>query len=497
MEVESQSGVSSFDLLEKCPPNGSYSKVPSSGCECDEATIKMSKNDEDDEDESAETAAKKLQKVYRSYRTRRMLADSAFVAEELWWQAIDYARLNHSTISFFDYSKRESPLSRWNRVVQNASKVGKGLSKDEKAQKLAFQHWIEAIDPRHRYGHNLHMYYEEWCKTDAGQPFFFWLDLGDGKEVDLKGCPRSKLRQQCIKYLGPQEREHYEYDVEDGKIVQRQTGNLLDTTKGSPKAKWIFVMSTSKRLYAGEKMKGIFHHSSFLAGGATLAAGRLVVEDGVLKSVSPYSGHYRPTDDSFHGFLMFLEENGVNLDEVKLKKANEDYENYDDGMSKFGGSASNSDIHISDEESLTKNDKRQVPIDKSSLQISLPNGGFEDLFTTESQAVIHYKRTLSGALQSPKPEVSKTAILKRINSKKAAKSYQLGNQLSAKWSTGVGPRIGCVADYPIELRLQAFELTNLSPRRHYQALETLGRTSFLVSPTKSPSADLNNIDVPL
>ncbi|KAG9156431.1 hypothetical protein Leryth_025775 [Lithospermum erythrorhizon] len=323
------------------------------------------------------------------------------------------------------------------------------------------------------------------------------LDLGDGKEVDLKGCPRSKLRQQCIKYLGPQEREHYEYDVEDGKIVQRQTGNLLDTTKGLPKAKWIFVMSTSKRLYAGEKMKGIFHHSSFLAGGATLAAGRLVVEDGVLKSVSPYSGHYRPTDDSFHGFLMFLEENGVNLDEVKLKKANEDYENYDDGMSKFGGSASNSDIHISDEESLTKKDKRQVPIDKSSLQISLPNGGFEDLFTTESQAVIHYKRTLSGALQSPKPEVSKTAILKRINSKKAAKSYQLGNQLSAKWSTGVGPRIGCVADYPIELRLQAFELTNLSPRRHYQALETLGRTSFLVSPTKSPSADLNNIDVPL
>ncbi|XLR04788.1 hypothetical protein S83_070986, partial [Arachis hypogaea] len=48
-----------------------------------------------------------------------------------------------------------------------AGAVGKGLSLDAQAQKLAFQHWIEAIDPRHRYGHNLHYYYEEWCKTDS------------------------------------------------------------------------------------------------------------------------------------------------------------------------------------------------------------------------------------------------------------------------------------------------------------------------------------------
>lgn len=74
-----------------------------------------------------------------------------------------------------------------------------------------------------------------------------------------------------------------------------------------------------------------------------------------------------------------------------------------------------------------------------------------------------YKRTLSGGLQSPRAEVPKKAILQRINSKKA-KSYQLGHQLSRKWSTGAGPRIGCVADYPVELRLQALEMLNLSPK---------------------------------
>lgn len=83
---------------------------------------------------------------------------------------------------------------------------------------------------------------------------------------------------------------------------------------------------------------------------------------------------------------------------------------------------------------------------------------------TDSEAKGSYKRTLSGGLQSPRADVPKSAILQRINSKKSAKSYQLGHQLSLKWSTGAGPRIGCVADYPIEVRQQALEFVNLSPR---------------------------------
>lgn len=55
---------------------------------------------------------------------------------------------------------------------------------------------------------------------------------------------------------------HYEYDVAEGLIVHSQTRELLDTKEGSPGAKWIFVMSTSKKLYAGEVR--VEQHKTFL-----------------------------------------------------------------------------------------------------------------------------------------------------------------------------------------------------------------------------------------
>ncbi|GFZ08747.1 hypothetical protein Acr_20g0005550 [Actinidia rufa] len=89
----------------------------------------------------------------------------------------------------------------------------------------------------------------------------------------------------------------------------------------------------------------------------------------------------------------------------------------------------------------------------------------------------------------PRADVPKTAILRRINSKRAASSYQLGKQLSRKWSTGTGPRIGCVANYPVELRLQALELVNLSPPTP-PAPSSYRLMAGLTSPTPPPVSDL-------
>ncbi|KAL4198544.1 hypothetical protein AMTRI_Chr03g46430 [Amborella trichopoda] len=442
---------------------------------------------------SKHEAAVKLQKVYKSYRTRRNLADCAVVAEELWWKALEFAALKRSSVSFFDIGKSESAVSKWSRARIRAAKVGKGLSKDEKAQKLALQHWLEAIDPRHRYGHNLHFYYDTWFDCESRQPYFYWLDVGEGREVNLERCPRSKLQQQCIKYLGPKEREAYEVIVKDGKFVYKKNGELLDTSEGPKDSKWIFVLSTSKALYVGQKQKGMFQHSSFLSGGATSAAGRLVVEKGCLKVVWPYSGHYRPTEENFQEFLSFLKENKVDLTGVKLRSVDED-----DAQSKQGGNASLRSV------------ASESDIAKDSNNLSIPQRGEsfgalnrissflkgeeeEDNKVNFSNKKLH-SREEEGGEETRIPEES---ILKRINSKKGMQSYQLGKQLSCKWTTGVGPRIGCVRDYPSELQWRALEQVNLSPRSC-----SCPKTSFLTSSIASPRAcsvlkESNNIGSPL
>lgn len=113
------------------------------------------------------------------------------------------------------------------------------------------------------------------------------------------------------------EREAYEVIVEDGRLMYKQNMTLITSTEES---KTIFVLSTTRTLYVGQKKKGVFQHSSFLSGGATTAAGRLVAREGVLEAIWPYSGHYLPTEDNFKEFISFLEENNVDLTNVKVKK---------------------------------------------------------------------------------------------------------------------------------------------------------------------------------
>ncbi|XP_037418833.1 IQ domain-containing protein IQM6-like [Triticum dicoccoides] len=456
-----------------------------------------------------QAAAIRVQKVYKSFRTRRQLADCAVLVEQRWWKLLDFALLKQSSVSFFEVEKPETALTRWSRARIKAAKVGKGLSKDEKAQKLALQHWLEAIDPRHRYGHNLHYYYKSWLHCDSQQPFFYWLDVGEGKEINLEDqCPRWKLLHQCIRYLGPKEREFYEVMIENKMMMYKLSRKIVDTSEGPKDAKWIFVLSTTKILYIGTKSKGTFQHSSFLAGGATSAAGRLVVANGILKAVWPHSGHYRPTEANFREFMKYLRKGNVDLTDVKLSPTEGEEDEW------LRSSLSQMDLTTEVSTPGKQGDTRAQPPrgDKKKIKPAVPAAppstsgeavaGSPGMKRSSSGTRLQRKRpprlTVSknrlgkdaaepdagsfgdrldfckanlftgrgaeGGEGAEVPAVPQEMIMHRINSKMAHKSYQLGQQLSLRWTTGAGPRIGCVRDYPPELQFRSLEQVSLSPR---------------------------------
>jgi len=374
-------------------------------------------------------AATKLQKVYKGLRTRRGIADSNIIAEELWWKAVDAVDLNIKSISFFHEEVPETAASRWSRAGKRVAKVGKGLSKDDKAQKLALQHWLEAIDPSHRYGHNLHLYYDVWSASSSCEPFFYWLDVGAGRDLVHPKCPRSKLSSQLITYLGPIERAAYEVIVLEGRLMYKQSGALVHTNE---ETKWIFVLSTSRSLYIGQKRKGKFQHSSFLSGAATTAAGRLVAKEGVLKAIWPYSGHYLPTEENFREFIGFLEDNCVDLADVKRCSVD------DDEYPSF---------------KKTPAPEEEQPAEEA------------EVATAHDEAVESQPQTVElPAVDIAKQETVPEAAGADNDDEDAPATTTMARRPSFKWSTPTGARIGCLRDYPSGLQSKALEQVNLSPR---------------------------------
>ena len=87
------------------------------------------------------------------------------------------------------------------------------------------------MDIKHRYGSNLKVYHAEWKKSSTPENFFYWLDYGEGKELDLPGCSRAVLEKEQVRYLSREERLNYLVEVKRGKLVWVKSRGFVDTSE--------------------------------------------------------------------------------------------------------------------------------------------------------------------------------------------------------------------------------------------------------------------------
>jgi hypothetical protein len=154
----------------------------------------------------------------------------------------------------------------------------------------------------------------------------FWSWLDGPLKPDLPQCSRERLEQDVVRYLEADERHANKLTIQEG-LLYDWNGHLFETensfaaSPASRREEWIFVWSLDDQFYAHRKVtKQIprFQHTSFLGGEPVQAAGKLVVQHGVLLELAPHSGHYRPGQRSLMNLLRFLERNGVRLTEVRV-----------------------------------------------------------------------------------------------------------------------------------------------------------------------------------
>lgn len=96
---------------------------------------------------------------------------------------------------------------------------------------MDLQYFLEMVDHKHRYGSSLRKYHAVWKQADTDQNFFYWLDHGDGKEVELEECSRERLDKEQVRYLSREERYQYLVKIRktDGKLIWAKNGEEVWT----------------------------------------------------------------------------------------------------------------------------------------------------------------------------------------------------------------------------------------------------------------------------
>jgi hypothetical protein len=193
-------------------------------------------------------------------------------------------------------------------------------------------YWLEFYDPKHRPGFLLHKYWVDWLRKKAdcyAMSFWDWLAIQESTDATLRSAINKMTKDasgadvaQNVKYLNEIQRQDYVKTAKSGQLFDCNN-NVYDTslerTHFSGTGWAIYVMDGKNILYGGSHIVGVFHHSSFLGGKATSAAGEMIITNGKVAVLTGKSGHYRPQTREVLHVLTQLNGAGVMLPSAVVK----------------------------------------------------------------------------------------------------------------------------------------------------------------------------------
>ncbi|MEO8022706.1 hypothetical protein [Polaromonas sp.] len=178
-------------------------------------------------------------------------------------------------------------------------------------------YWIERDHPMHgttQVNRSLGALWGEWERlvreNATALPFFLWLE-----EVDYSFNNKTVNEPEVlVEYLRQGDLAAYALTSHGGRVLRPRSRTDLTRVRYDTQAfhdgMATFVIAPPVQaaqpvVYSEQHERGLFHHSSFMAGEQVVSAGMLRCHDGIITALSPKSGHYKP------GFRDFMTAIGI------------------------------------------------------------------------------------------------------------------------------------------------------------------------------------------
>ncbi|KAM0091269.1 hypothetical protein ACP6JD_005357 [Aspergillus fumigatus] len=145
------------------------------------------------------------------------------------------------------------------RFPHSFPRLHHGVPSEKRAKMMDQRYFLEMVDLKHRHGSNLRKNHNYWMNCPSTQNFFYWLDHGEGKDLDLPECPRAKLEHQQVRYLSRDERLNYLVTVDQAGLFLWAKNNELvctDSTRFKDSLKGVVPVAEDAPQFRGHSEAG-------------------------------------------------------------------------------------------------------------------------------------------------------------------------------------------------------------------------------------------------